>query len=249
MSIARKDKKLPAVKIEEVKAHLKRMWVLLGLNLSNYPEQVEFDYLSAKYREIYARYSIRDIELAVDLALNGSIDQKLNLYDKPFSPAFFSPLMIKFTEYRRQESRQQSAINEEEKTAFEIWEIKADAVLNLWDKFAAGLTDIADFNWFNYNFLSHTCKILQPSKEQIQAAEIKAKSLLDIEVEAINRHRKNMFIRTIREAAGTNSIKDKAKEIILFNYFTELQAMDGRLQDYIPENPNLEKKIECLLKK
>jgi len=239
ITIARKDKKLIEAEFVEVKAHIKRMMVLLGLSESNYPDTIELDYMTEKYKEIYYRYSIKDIELAIDMALNGTIDHNVNLYDRPFSPAFFSPLLIKYTEYRAQLSRQNTHTNKQnnEPSNFEKWNIMENGVLNLWDKFKAGEAELDDFQWYYFNFLHRDCQVMTTTKSQFQVAQKKAKSLLDIEVKTINQHRRQMLIRQIREAAGENAINDKAKEILLFNYYSELKEMDANLIDMLPENP------------
>lgn len=230
IELARKEAKLINTDIDEVKFHIKRMFVLLGLNQANYPKTVEFDYISLAYKEIYGGYSIKEIELAVNLSLSGDIKYTINLYDKPFSPVLFSPLMIKYKEYRRINRRSKSVI-EKQRTREEDYREMKETAIKYFNNYRNG--DSSGLTFYLYDWLNRY-EILIPEDD----SKCEALKTASMELEKEMEKEKSMCINSgevkkVLDSYNKTKQINRAKEINLKEYFDDLIEKGMEIEDVI----------------
>ena len=97
LRMADSERKINECNEDEIKAVLKYVFVLLGLNSQDIPDDVEkavlIDFIYQSYGN---KYSTTDIKNAFQMAIGGSMSVDTNLYGKRFSAAFLGRIMTEY---------------------------------------------------------------------------------------------------------------------------------------------------------
>lgn len=223
-------KKLRDDALFNVADHIKRMYILIGIPSSKIPDQLEFDFLLRSYKTAFAKYSLKEIEYAFELAVNGTINYDLKLYDSSFSVVYVSGLMKKYAEWKRNEFDFKKATQKalpEISEADKFAKMKASS-LKAFDDFKAG--DVSGVGFYIYNFLNDL-GIIDPSPEKKHSAIREAEKNRRSELNANKGYVSNRRFKELTESfENTDSLTvNRAKEINLRQFFSDLIEMDDEL--------------------
>lgn len=101
LRMADSERKIGQSSQEQVKSALKYVFVLLGLNEKDIPDDYEKTViLNFIYTHYGLRYSCQDIRNAFELGIAGAFDVDRELYSKRFSPLYLSKFMEAYGNYK-----------------------------------------------------------------------------------------------------------------------------------------------------
>lgn len=116
--MADNERKIRECAEEQIKDALKYVFVLLGLNSTDIPDDVEKIVLIDFIYEFYGnQFSTADLKNAFKLVVAKEIDLDLNLYGKRFSAAYMAKIMDAYRDYKQKTLR---AFNQKEKRIQEL---------------------------------------------------------------------------------------------------------------------------------
>lgn len=219
--------------LQNIAAHIKRIFMILGISGNNVPQDLEFDFLVRTYKLSFSQFTLKEIELAFKLAINLTIEYNLNLYDKMFSVVYVSDLMKRYTDYKRQSTEYQKSRVEfiPEKSEAEIYAIMKTAALDSFTEYKKGNPEYVKFyiyDWLNRN------EILVPTLERKKTAMIRAKEQIEAELNSkkglISRSR---LIDLERMLLGEGVQIARAKELNLKEFFDDMIETGTELIDLI----------------
>jgi len=209
--------------------------MLIGLPEKKFPTENEFQFLIKSYSSTFKMWSIKEIEHAVELTLNGTIQSDLKLYGNQFSMVLISDVISKYKEWRKNESdykKLRKPMPEKEKTPEEIYQIMRNAALKAFELFKEG--DQSDckhyiFDWLNRN------KFLEPTPERKRESMRQAENELLYELE-----QKKVLVAPSQAKILMKAFEDdkqvkinRAKEWVLIEFFKALKETDSQLKDLI----------------
>jgi len=206
----------------------------LGISGNSIPTDFEFEHLIKMYKIAFINHTLAEIDLAFDLALCGSIEYELNLYDKIFSVAFVSGLMNKYKEWKSTNTDYTKSKNKElpEKSEDEIYAYMKSAVINCFNEYKAGNPEFVKFHiydWLDKNGFINTA--VERKREFFGLAKIQLNEEM--------KHEKNLAIspsetsRIIDSYSGQTKQVNRAKELNLKDFFDGLIEMEIDIKETI----------------
>lgn len=214
--------RISEVKITDIANHIKKIIILIGGQTTQ--SEAEFNYTVTAYKQIFANYTMQEIEYAIELVLKGTINYDLRLYDKPFSVSFIGGLMQKYVDWRRTEADYQKAKqnDDDQKTPEQIYHQMKTASLRAFEKYKKG--DDEECRFYIYNWL-YKNGFINPTQELWDKYYEEAKYELekDLALEQSRYRRNKNDMKNIIEIFNNNNKRvDKTKEIALKEYFNDL---------------------------
>ena len=224
--------------IKSVKVFLKKIFVLLGIGETNMPTQMEFDFLAKKVRETFRMYTMKDIELAIDLVNEDKINYNLNLYDKPFSIPFLAGLMKKYKDYRNKNKDYLNALRPQdeapEPSKEQIMEEMKAGVLELYENVKNNTATFDDYYWYYYNYLERDLGIIKLTYQEKQdILKWSEEYVLLKKKEETNSFK--FLMSGVLTDKDDKRIKNTAKERALHLYLSELSGKGYELKKIIDE--------------
>jgi len=218
-----------------IKNFLKKLFVVIGVSKANMPTQVEFDFLADKIRTTFRNYTLADIELAFDLAIEDKINYNLNLFDKPFSIQFLSGLMKKYKEYRNKSKEYLAALEPPKEEIIpskeDVMEDMKRGVLELFEGLKDGTATFDDCYWYYYNYLDRDLDLIKASSSEKKNAIQWAKEyLLGVKKEQAK------SLKDLIQGLTANdeqAITNTAKERVLMIYLVNLISRGKELKQII----------------
>jgi len=216
--------------IENIKICLKKILVCVGAGQYNIPTKEEFFFLCSKFKEVFKKYSLLDIELAIDLVNEGEITHDLKLYDKPLSIVFLSELMRKYDTYKQTNEKYKRALipqyELEAKSENDKFIIIKNALYDIWDSYMKGEDIKRRLRFYYYDTLIEYDELFKPSDESKWAAMRIATEQIEDEFKfnrEIGRLKGKIISPDMRNKK--EHIKDRAKELLMVKHFEELKEM------------------------
>jgi hypothetical protein len=200
-----KDKKISDSTESEVMTLLKYIFAFVGLK--DYPFEEEFLILSKATKRLLFNFTSKEITYAFDLAIKGTIQYDLNLYDKSFSIVYLSGLMNEYEKYRASVNAKYKKLLEEIETQekapsqeeIKLLNYKAakEGCIDLFSKIKSGkdvsLSDV-DFVGARYEFMK-SLNLFEIDGEIIDDFKKLAISKVEKELmkESINERKRGVF--------------------------------------------------------
>lgn len=222
---------------EELSQLFRRIMVLVGVSNQNVPTKIDADLLLDTAPAVIGKWTLQEVLLAFQMALKGEIEAELNLYDKPFSLMYVSNVLKAYDALRRdalhKHNREIDLLPEsKEPTLEERNALMRREALTCYARHCSGEANSFDYHPALYDYLQRIGAVLF-SPERIQRATEEA--IRQIKVEAV---RGNGYTTDMRDALARLSSKDtpverKAKELLLREFFVELNNGHNELKDLI----------------
>lgn len=231
-----KGEKIKDKGLSDIGKFVNKLEVLLGVKDMSDAEYVT---LSAKLRDTWPEMSYEDIELAIDLVNKGEFEYDLELYGKALSITFISGLIKKYKAYKQSHPDFKKIISlpaKTEPTENEQYQVLKNGIIELWEKFSKGEDIFHELKWYFYSTLDKYCDLFNPSQESKLEAMERAKPLTEAKLKA-DREKAMIAKGYVAAAMPTrpkeSQVKDKAKELLMVDFFKGLKEMDMELE--LPE--------------
>lgn len=241
------DTKVKDNSIQDVKDWMRKVIVILGLAETSIPEQQEYDFLAASIRSELGYFTLKEMEYAVILALHDKFtsakkEDKIStdFYGKKFSLAWVIKLMKLYKDYRAKDTEFKQYLKAEfqlpEKSKQEQYNTLKSGLMELWERFKAGEDIRKELEWYYYSTLDEYCDLFNPSKEQKLLSMSNAEPLLEAQLKAQREKEvslKGMIAASMPTIPNEEQLKNKAKELLMKEFFERLREMDMELE--LPE--------------